>query len=64
MPLDEQENQFKHFSRMKKHYKKANGAGLGLNFVHTVAEKHRGSVAVKSELVKSATFSLTLPVVD
>ena len=49
---------------MKKHDKKANGAGLGLYFVHTVAEKHRGSVAVKSELGKSTTFSLTLPVVD
>lgn len=64
IPLDEQENLFKRFSRMKKHDKKANGAGLGLYFVHTVAEKHHGAVSVESELGKTTTFSLTLPVVD
>lgn len=64
IPLDEQENLFKRFSRMKKHDKKANGAGLGLYFVHTVAEKHHGSVSVESELGKTTTFNLTLPVVD
>lgn len=64
IPLEEQENLFKRFSRMKKDDKKANGAGLGLYFVHTVAEKHRGSVEVESELGQSTTFRLTLPVVD
>ncbi len=40
----------------------ANGAGLGLAFVHTVAWRHGGSVSVTSEPGVGSTFMLQLPV--
>jgi len=61
---DEQAGLFKRFSRIKGHEKMAEGAGLGLYFVRTVAEKHRGSIRVKSDLGQPTTFSLRLPLVD
>jgi len=60
----EQADLFQRFSRIKGHEKMAEGAGLGLYFVRTVAEKHMGSVRVKSDLGKPTTFSFRLPVVD
>jgi len=64
IPAAEQANLFKRFSRMKGHEKLAGGAGLGLYFVRTVAEKHMGSIYVNSDLGQPTTFSLQLPVVD
>lgn len=61
--MAEQEDLFKRFSRLKKHDKQANGAGLGLYFVRTVAEKHHGSVAVESDVDVMTTFKLQLPAV-
>lgn len=63
IPMAEQEDLFKRFSRLKKHDKQANGAGLGLYFVRTVAEKHHGSVTVESNVNMMTTFKLQLPVV-
>jgi CHASE2 domain-containing sensor protein/two-component sensor histidine kinase len=63
IPMAEQEDLFKRFSRLKKHDKQTNGAGLGLYFVRTVAEKHHGSVAVESEVDMMTTFKLQLPAV-
>jgi CHASE2 domain-containing sensor protein/nitrogen-specific signal transduction histidine kinase len=60
----DQENLFKRYSRIKQHQKLAEGAGLGLYFVRTVAEKHNGSIHVVSDLGKPTTFSLLLPLVD
>jgi len=37
------------------------GAGLGLNFVQVVVEKHKGSIEVISQLKQGTTFTLTLP---
>ena len=37
------------------------GAGLGLNFVATVAKKHLGEVSLNSELTLGSTFTLHLP---
>ena len=37
------------------------GAGLGLAFVRTVAERHGGSVEVSSELGVGSVFTLRLP---
>ncbi|MFD2228974.1 CHASE2 domain-containing protein [Alkalimarinus sediminis] len=38
------------------------GAGLGLNFVNVVIEKHHGSIDVASELGTGTTFTIQLPV--
>lgn len=38
------------------------GAGLGLAFVRTVAERHGGSVEVQSELGAGSVFTLCLPI--
>lgn len=61
--LEEQEKLFKRFSRTESG-KQAEGSGLGLYFVHTVAERHRGSVDVESELGKLTCFNLRLPVLS
>jgi CHASE2 domain-containing sensor protein/nitrogen-specific signal transduction histidine kinase len=62
--IADQANLFKRFSRVKGHENLADGAGLGLYFVRTVAEKHSGSIDVESDLNKPTTFSLYLPIVD
>ncbi|MVW80774.1 CHASE2 domain-containing protein [Bordetella sp. 02P26C-1] len=38
------------------------GSGLGLAFVQTIAHRHNGRVAVKSELGKGSRFTLCLPI--
>ncbi len=55
---------FKRFSRVKGNEQLAEGAGLGLYFVRTVAEKHQGSIGVKSEIGKATTFSMRLPIIS
>lgn len=37
------------------------GAGLGLRFVKTVAERHQGEISVESELGVGSTFTVKLP---
>ena len=37
------------------------GAGLGLRFVKTVAERHNGEISVESELGVGSTFTVQLP---
>lgn len=60
---EEQADLFKRFSRVKGHEKMTDGAGLGLYFVRTVAEKHLASVRVKSDLGAPTTFSLRIPLI-
>jgi CHASE2 domain-containing sensor protein/nitrogen-specific signal transduction histidine kinase len=60
----DQANLFKRFSRVKGQEKFAEGAGLGLYFVRTVAEKHKGSIHVSSDSGKPTIFTLRLPIVD
>lgn len=59
---DEQKQLFKRFSRLKGASAAPEGAGLGLYFVHTVAEKHHGSVDVESDIGQQTSFNLRLPV--
>lgn len=40
------------------------GAGLGLSFVKTVVEKHRGEITVDSTPDEGTTFTLKLPISD
>ena len=37
------------------------GAGLGLNFVKIIIEKHHGSVDIESTLGQGTTFTISLP---
>ncbi len=41
--------------------RKSGGAGLGLSIVKTVMQKHRGHIAVVSQLGKGTTFTLSFP---
>ena len=64
IPLEEQKQLFKRFSRLKDTKATPDGAGLGLYFVHTVAEKHHGKVDVESDYGSETSFNLRLPVIN
>lgn len=40
------------------------GAGLGLNFVKVVVEKHKGTIAIESEVEQGTTFTIELPALE
>jgi CHASE2 domain-containing sensor protein/nitrogen-specific signal transduction histidine kinase len=61
---EQQEKLFKRFSRTAAGAAATEGVGLGLYFVHTVAEKHHGSVSVQSEMGVTTCFSFSLPIVS
>jgi signal transduction histidine kinase len=58
---DKMQNLFKRFSRADGLYQVQDGSGLGLYFVGITANKHRGSVTVKSDLGQGAEFIISLP---
>lgn len=60
IPKSEQVHLFKRFTRVKG--AKAEGTGLGLYFVQTVAEKHHGKVSVQSDVGEQTSFQLQLPI--
>jgi CHASE2 domain-containing sensor protein len=66
IPINEQLFLFKRFSRVSTGETStstaAEGTGLGLYFVQTVAEKHHGYAQVESDIGKDTCFSLRLPV--
>jgi PAS domain S-box-containing protein len=39
------------------------GTGLGLSIAYDIIKKHKGDIAVKSEVGKGTTFTITLPIV-
>lgn len=61
--VEDQDKLFKRFSRASLGSASTEGAGLGLYFVTTVAEKHHGSVSVQSEVGKQTCFSFGMPIV-
>ena len=66
IPINEQLFLFKRFSRVSTgetgSSAAAEGTGLGLYYVQTVAEKHHGYATVESDIGKDTCFSLRLPV--
>ncbi len=54
---------FKRFTRVRK-TETTEGAGLGLNFVATVAKKHHGRIELESELNHGSKFTLYLPLIS
>lgn len=58
IPAGEQARLFQRFARATGH---GGGTGLGLYFVRTVAEKHGGTVAVRSAPGEATCFTLKLP---
>lgn len=54
---------FHRFTRLK-NSDAIEGAGLGLNFVETVAKKHQGRVELESEVNMGSKFILCLPVLS
>lgn len=52
---------FEKFARVEES-KKVNGYGIGLSYVKQIAEKHGGSVFVKSEFGNGSEFTMRLPV--
>jgi signal transduction histidine kinase len=62
MSEDNLANLFKRFRRFSRPGQpKAQGAGLGMAFVKTVAERHGGSIVVESTPEIGTTFTLQLP---
>ncbi|MCB1148756.1 MAG: PAS domain-containing protein [Chlamydiia bacterium] len=62
IPEEDLENLFQRFYTVDKaHSRKKGGSGLGLSIVQTIAEKHFGTVHVKSKLGEGSVFVLTLP---
>lgn len=56
---------FNRFRRQKQSEVSGNkGAGLGLNFVKVVVEKHGGEIHVDSEVRQGTTFTLLFPAVE
>jgi len=51
---------FKRFTRSKR-TGSISGAGLGLNFVHTVVKKHGGTITLDSQIDVGTSFSILLP---
>ena len=59
--LEDQERIFERFYRVdKSHSKKTGGTGLGLAIVKHIAEYHKGSIRVISEIGKGTTMEVTL----
>ena len=52
---------FDKYTRVNSENTTINGYGIGLNYVKTIVEKHKGVVEVKSHLGEGSEFSILLP---
>lgn len=64
IPQEDQAKIFDRFYRVDKaRSREAGGTGLGLAIARSIAEAHKGTLTVRSELSKGSEFKLTLPLV-
>jgi len=62
IPIEEQKNIFKRFSRVdKSRSKETGGVGLGLSIAEWIVNAHHGRIEVDSEFNKGSTFTVYLP---
>jgi signal transduction histidine kinase len=61
IPLNEQENLFQPYHRLKRSEDGPEGLGLGLALAKKIVELHRGQIFVSSEKGRGTTFSFKLP---
>ena len=59
IPLDEQENIFLPFYRVKNNQRKGNG--LGLSITREIVKLHEGDIKLRSRAGKGSTFTVILP---
>lgn len=65
IPQEELPNIFNAFKRLHtEHSENPKGTGLGLAFVNTVIERHRGRIEVDSKIDQGTVFSIYLPTTD
>ena len=62
IPADRQKHLFDKFYRVPTgNLHNVKGYGLGLYYVKTMAEQHKGSITVESNIGKGSTFILQIP---
>lgn len=61
IPEDQLPVIFEKYSRAHTEHTKINGFGIGLNYVKTIVEQHKGKVEVKSQPGQGSEFSVMLP---
>ena len=62
IPGDKQKHLFDKFYRVPTgNLHNVKGYGLGLYYVKTMAEQHKGSITVESSIGKGSTFILQIP---
>jgi len=61
IPEEKLPNIFDKYNRAHTAEKKINGFGIGLNYVKTIVEKHKGKIEVSSEVGKGSEFRILLP---
>lgn len=61
IPADKLPYIFEKYNRVESEQVKVNGFGIGLNYVKTIVQEHKGDVTVESQPGEGTRFSVSLP---